>query len=171
MPAARYLIASSTVGAGGAASIDFTSIPSTYTDLSVKLSIRNNAGGGQAVRMEFNGSDSASGNYTIRLLEGDGASATSGNATTTAIVGTASGTTHTANSFTSIDVYVPNYASSNYKSHSSDSAQETNATTAYLDLVATTWAVTSAISSIKIYTSSGNLVQYSSAYLYGIKNS
>jgi hypothetical protein len=35
------LIASSTVGSGGAASIDFTSISSTYTDLVVKLSLRN----------------------------------------------------------------------------------------------------------------------------------
>ena len=33
-------IASVTVGSGGASSIDFTSIPSTYTDLCVKLSTR-----------------------------------------------------------------------------------------------------------------------------------
>ena len=33
-------IASVTVGSGGAASIDFTSIPSTYTDLCIKTSIK-----------------------------------------------------------------------------------------------------------------------------------
>ena len=38
------LIASSTVGAGGASSIDFNSIPNTYTDLLVKLSGRSSTG-------------------------------------------------------------------------------------------------------------------------------
>ena len=35
------LISSVTVGSGGAASIEFTSIPSTYTDLVLKLSARS----------------------------------------------------------------------------------------------------------------------------------
>ena len=34
-------IASATVGSGGASSIEFTSIPSTYTDLVIKLSMRS----------------------------------------------------------------------------------------------------------------------------------
>ena len=34
------LLASTTVGSGGASSIDFTSIPATYTDLVVKVSGR-----------------------------------------------------------------------------------------------------------------------------------
>ena len=35
------LISSSTVGSGGAASIDFSSIPATYTDLVLKLCMTN----------------------------------------------------------------------------------------------------------------------------------
>ena len=43
------LIGSVTVGAGGAANIDFTSIPSTYTDLAIKVSYRSTATPGVAV--------------------------------------------------------------------------------------------------------------------------
>ena len=39
------LISSVTVGAGGASSIDFTSIPATYTDLLVKFSLRTDFNG------------------------------------------------------------------------------------------------------------------------------
>ena len=42
------LISSTTVGAGGASSIDFTSIPSTYTDLVIKWSGRLTSTGGDA---------------------------------------------------------------------------------------------------------------------------
>ena len=51
------LISSVTVGAGGASSIDFTSIPSTYTDLLVKISARstlNELNGGHAVGLKIN---------------------------------------------------------------------------------------------------------------------
>jgi hypothetical protein len=41
--AAYNLIATTTVGSGGAASIDFTGIPQTYTDLFLVSSLRSNA--------------------------------------------------------------------------------------------------------------------------------
>ena len=40
MAVTHNLISTITVGSGGAASIDFTSIPQTYTDLLVKISLR-----------------------------------------------------------------------------------------------------------------------------------
>ena len=40
---AENLISSVTVGSGGASSIDFTSIPQTYTDLVVRWSTRGTA--------------------------------------------------------------------------------------------------------------------------------
>ena len=39
-----------TVGAGGAASIDFTSIPSTYTDLQILCSLKTSYSGAQWVK-------------------------------------------------------------------------------------------------------------------------
>ena len=59
MPNTFTLIASSTVGAGGASSIDFTSIPSTYTDLCLKVSARSTATDTNVnMYVKFNGSTS-----------------------------------------------------------------------------------------------------------------
>jgi hypothetical protein len=50
--------------------------------------------------------------------------------------------------------------------------QENNATAAYMGIWGNQWSTTSAITSIKIEAQGGvNFVQYSTAYLYGIKNS
>jgi len=48
---------------------------------------------------------------------------------------------------------------------------ENNATTSYMGLFAGLWSNASTINAIKIFeVSSNNLVQYSTAYLYGISN-
>lgn len=151
-----------TVGSGGAASIDFTSIPSTYTDLVVKLSVRGS--GLYNVLMSINSSTT---NFSYRLLEGDGASAASYNSTTGRLGNTV---TTTASTFSSIEVYLPNYASSTNKSYSVDAVSEANATTAYADLTAGLWSNTSAITALGFTMSTGNFVQYSTAYLYGVSN-
>ncbi len=165
LPNTFELINSSTVTSSTASGITFSSIPSTFTDLCLKLMIRCDGGGGQAILMDLNNSSS---NFTVRLIEGSGSAASSGS-TTVPLVGTATGTGSTSNTFTNAEVYIPNYAGSNNKSYSADSAMETNATTAYLNLIAGLWSNSAAISTIKIYTSSGtNLVQNSTAYLYGI---
>jgi hypothetical protein len=163
-------IASVTVGSGGASSIDFTSIPSTYTDLCVKLSLRsNNTSVGVFVR--FNGN---SANYSSRRLYGDGAttySDTHGSSTEIAVVAGENISTFTSNTFSSMDFYIPNYAGSNNKSASSDSVTENNATTAWAAIGANLWSNTAAITSIAFTPAAGSFVQYSTATLYGIKNS
>ena len=161
-------IATVTVGSGGAASIDFSSIPATYTDLVVKLSARNTTANG-LVYFSFNGSTSS---RSSRLLYGDGSSfgsVTYDNTDPRAMIMNESG--YTASSFGSGEMYIPNYAGSNNKSFSADSVQETNATLAYSYLMAGLWSNTAAITSITLTPNSGNFAQYSSATLYGIKNS
>ena len=167
------LIASSTVGSGGAASIDFTSIPSTYTDLVIKLSIRTTrASIIDYGAMRFN-SDSGS-NYSARYLQGfSGAasSSTNGNATQLEIPNALNGDTSTANTFNNAEIYIPNYAGSNQKSVSFDAVTENNATDAITMLQAGKWSGTAAITSMTIYSANGfNFKQYSTAYLYGVKN-
>jgi hypothetical protein len=157
-------IASVTVGAGGASSIDFTSIPSTYTDLLIVSSLRNTSGGAGA-QMKFNATAG-----TTRYIEGNGASVSSG--TDTAMyAGDLTASTNTANTFSSNSVYIPNYAGSNYKSSSSDAVTENNTSTAYTDFYANLWSNTAAITSISIIPNAGSIAQYSTATLYGIKNS
>ena len=73
--------------------------------------------------------------------------------------------------FNNIGIYIPNYAGSNNKSFSIDNAQENNITTAYSQLEAGLWSDSSAITSIRLTEQYGNnLVEYSTAYLYGISN-
>ena len=165
MASTYELIASATVGAGGASSIDFTSIPATYTDLCVVLSTRsNNSGVTDELVIQPNASSSS---MTLKNLIGAATSVFS--ETTIRPVVAASGVT--ASTFTSTQFYIPNYAGSAYKSISVDSADEINSTVSnYLYLGALLWSNTSAISSLKFVLGASTFVQYSTAYLYGVKN-
>lgn len=162
MPNTFTKIAAVTVGSGGASSIDFTSIPSTYTDLCVKLSV--SAATSNGFLMSINGSTS---NLTYRLLEGDGSAAASYSGSSGRIAYAFNSST----TFSNVEVYIPNYAGSTNKSFSTDAVSEQNATTSYADLTASLWSQTTAISSLGFNFSSGNILQYSTATLYGIKNS
>lgn len=168
MPNTMTLINSVTVGAGGAASIDFTSIPSTYTDLVVKISARSSANTGATaayIVLNFNG---VTGSKTFRRLYGLGSSAGSDNGAI-ANAGTYPASLVTANTFSNHEFYIPNYAGSNNKSVSIDAISENNsATDNELDLIAFLWSNTAAITQINLTSSQGNFVQYSTAYLYGI---
>lgn len=170
MPNTYTKIDSVTVGAGGAASIDFTSIPSTYTDLCVKVSARTNQSVGTTeLLISLNGSTS---NFSARHLLGSGAAASSGSVAR--YLGQTQPSTDTANTFSSHDIYLPNYTSTTYaKSYSTDAVTENNGTTAYAVLVAGLWnpATQAAISSLSISASAGSFVQYTTATLYGIKSS
>jgi len=161
-------IATVTVGSGGAANIEFTSIPATYTDLVIKGSFRRETGGAEQLLISFNNNTS---NYSHRVLETNGTSVTS-NTGTSRVAGLINAATYTANTFANNEIYIPNYAGSTNKSYSSDSVMENNATANYLYLVAGLWSDTSAITSIKL-TDAGaaDFEQYSTATLYGIKNS
>lgn len=159
------LIASSIVGSGGAANIEFTSIPNTYTDLLLKISLRGSyAAVGDNITLTIN--NSAIG--TPKTLFGNGATAISSNGD--AFVFT--GSTATASTFGNGDFYITNYTSSNNKSISFDGVSENNATTAYTFFNAALWSNSAVISSIKLVPAGGgDWSQYSTAYLYGISNS
>jgi hypothetical protein len=153
------------------ASVTFSSIPATYTDLKVVISARGDFSGlGSSYKLSFNGSSS---NFSIRALEGAG-SGTPSSFTGTQYVGSAVGSTATASTFNNGEIYIPNYTSTtNAKSFSVDAVSENNATEAYADLIAGLWnpGTQAAIYSIGLTPTSGNFVQYSTFYLYGIKNS
>jgi hypothetical protein len=160
------LINSVTVGSGGAADIEFTSIPATYTDLLVFVSARGSTAGAiENIKVQFNG---ATTQFTDRTLQGNGASASSDTDTNIRVKMPAA--TATASTFGNAYFYVPNYAGSTNKSVSVDSVSENNATTASALLNAGLWSNTAAITSVKIAADSGNLVEYTTAYLYGISN-
>ena len=162
------LIASNTVGSGGVSSVTFSSIPATYTDLVVKLSVRNsNAANSAQVFTSVNGSAGSS-----RVLRGSGSAASSFTDSSAIETARASAASSTANTFSNIELYFPNYTSAIAHSISSDGVSEDNSSTAYAELAAGLSSSTAAITSLTFDTNgSGNFVQYSTAYLYGISNS
>ena len=169
-------IATTTVGSGGATSIEFTSIPQTYTDLCLKFSLRNNNTGltYDEMKLTFNGSGGTA--YSERVLYGTGAATGSASRSSQPYnqYGIVNSDGATASTFGNGEIYIPNYAGSNNKSYSLDSVQETNATTAYIYLDAGIWASASAITQITLAPVNGSTpkyMQYSTATLYGIKNS
>jgi hypothetical protein len=172
MPNTFELIASSTVGSGGVANIEFTSIPATFTDLVVKLSVRTNrASTEESINIEFNGTGGTA--YSSRRLygSGSGAASDSGSAQAFTKFYSVTGGNATASTFGNAEIYVPNYAGSTSKSVSVDAVTENNATDATAGLMAGLTTNTAAITSIKLTPgSSGTIQQYSTAYLYGVKN-
>ena len=170
--AANYvLLEKITVGATGASSVTFNSIPQTgYTDLVVKFSTRDNdAGSFSHLGIIFNGDTGA--NYTSKYARGDGnGSAVSSSSTTNYIIASYSNAAgSTANSFGIGEIYIPNYTSSNQKSVILESMNETNASTAYMNMTAGIWTGTSAITSVTFkQTLTGPFVQNSTFYLYGV---
>jgi hypothetical protein len=166
MPTYTQIGSAVTVGSGGAASIDFSSIPTTYTDLVLKVSARLSAAVDfGSLSIAFNGSSAS---FTTRILQGDGSSAVS--ATLTNFSGGVGGTLLTASTFNNVEIYIPNYAGSTNKSFSSDAVVENNATAARDTLVAGLRSNTAAINQITLTSASGNFAQYSTAYLYGVSN-
>lgn len=161
-----------TVGAGGQAAIQFNNIPQTYTDLVIKLSVRTNRSGTYegGIGIGINGNESTG--YTWRTIEVQGTNVTSKNTSYEADwVARVPASETTASVFSNIDIYIPNYTSSNAKSYFADAVGENNSTAGSITLLAGVQSSTSAITSLRIADKqNGLIVQHSTATLYGIKN-
>lgn len=166
MPTYTLIMPAVVVGSGGAATISFSSIPSTYTDLILKLSTRDASASiqGDCV-ITFNGVGSG---YSQRVVYGSGTGTAS--ITETSLKYRTVGATATASTFDNTEIYIPNYAGSTNKSVSIDNVTENNASAAFDALVAGLWSNTAAITSITITPGTANFQQYSTAYLYGVSN-
>jgi hypothetical protein len=140
--------------------VEFVSIPQSFTDLVILISGRSTASGVlEGIDLRFNSSTS---DRTGRRLWGNGASATNDSSSSIFVL---NGDTSTANTFSNVSIYIPNYAGATNKSFSVDGVMETNATTSYMGLHAGLWSNTAAITSIGI---GPNLMSGSVLSLYGI---
>lgn len=170
MPTTMKLIAKSVLGSS-AASVTFSSIPSTYTDLLIVHSARTTAIVGvnwAIVHINPNGS---SANGSFRELFGNGSTAGSGTGLRIH-GGFVTPADNTSNTFGSSEIYIPNYAGSTNKSFSTTGLSENNATAALIDVAASLWSSTAAITSIDIVPGQGtNFATNSSFFLYGITKS
>ena len=160
------LIETKTLGTA-AASIEFTSIPQTFTDLMAVYSLRLDVDSA-TLNIRFNGD--TGNNFAVRRLFGDGSTATSDSSSTSSLATTANGfSAATANTFANSSIYIPNYTATTAKSVSIDAVSENNATLSFQAIHAGVWSDTAAITSI-LFTrlAGGNLVSGSTISLYGI---
>jgi hypothetical protein len=174
MPTTYKLISKVTVGSGGAANISFTSIPQTYTDLCLVFSARADATIGDPYYNCYllTNAFPLDGGADTRYLLGNGSSASSASDGNNILLLGITSSGATASTFGNTSAYFTNYASTTInKSVSIDQVSENNATASAAMLSAGLFPANDAITSITIETfSTGNFVQYSTAYLYGISN-
>jgi hypothetical protein len=164
------LIASTTISSNTAV-VSFSSIPQTYTDLILKCSVRAYLNGADfSAQLNFNNSTAS--NYSRQDLRGNGSTISSsrnsnqaGINITNAVGG---GASITANTFNSVEIYIPSYTLSQHKPISIFVANENNGTTAHLNTTAGLWRDNAAITSLQLETYAG---ADSTFFLYGIKNS
>jgi hypothetical protein len=159
-------IATVTVGSGGSATINFSSIPQTFMDLKLVWSARSaRVANTDDMVIGFNGVNT---NLTGRYLWGTGSAAQSGT-DTQVLVGEYPTANSTASTFSNCEVTIPNYTSANYKSFGAETVGENNATLAYATIAAGLWSSTAAITQVTLKTgSASNLTEFSTATLYGI---
>jgi len=164
-------IATTTVGAGGAASITFTSIPSTYTHLQIRFMGRSlYSAANDSILVRYN-SDSGS-NYVIHRLYGDGSSAgaqafTSQTYTIAGDMPAATASLSQTQGVSIIDVL--DYGNTNKNKTTRVLAGRDENGVGYVWFNSSLWLNTAAITSITVLAGNGSLAQYSQAALYGIK--
>jgi len=164
MPGSYESIATVSVGSGGASSVEFTSIPSTYTHLQIRGFMKLSTADNLILRMN---SDTGT-NYSWHYLFGSGSAASVGAGTSdTSIISTYD--PNVANTYAAIVFDILDYANTNK-----------NKTTRLLTGIDTNgggnvafysglWRSTSAITSLTFRTfGSYNISQYSHFALYGV---
>lgn len=166
-------IETQTVGAGGAASITFSSIPGTYKHLQIRYVARTTTNTLTAVNVGMRINGITTSNYVYHSLYGDGAIASSfNNLTPTSWAGPfTANAAMTASIFGAGVIDILDYASTTKnKTFRVLTGVDVNGSGGYIGLNSGLQATTNAITSITFIDYSGNsLAQHSTFALYGVK--
>lgn len=170
MPSSRRLISSQVLGTA-ASTVTFSSIPSTFTDLVVRVSARNDDSGtvNGVLNVRFNGLSTSI--YSFTALYGNGSAASSARASATTSITDIyqAGDLATSNTFGTEEIYIPNYLSTTKKPVGSYGASESNTSAVTMAANAGLVDLTSAITSITLLNNSTKqFLSGSSFYLYGL---
>jgi hypothetical protein len=174
MPA-TYTLISSNVLSSSQASVTFSSIPATYTDLVLRFSMRSSEAGALAPFGKITFNSDTSSIYSGTFVMGYSTTAASYRNSNISYgkwdyYGFESAG-NTSNTFGSVEIYIPNYTSTTSKPFSAIHASEDNsAGNAINEATAGLYRNSTAISNIELGASSGSFVSGSSFYLYGISN-
>jgi hypothetical protein len=175
-------ISTVTVGSGGAADIEFTSIPATYTHLQIRAICKSDqtgtSGEFEGLALRFN-SDTGS-NYARHFVRGNGSTATAGSDGSQTLMSIGlqpdAGYSSVSQMFSAQILDILDYANTNkYKTIRNLNGFDSNNTGTNVGAIQFSsglWMSTSAITSIK-FSSGGSFnrgfTQYSQFALYGIK--
>jgi hypothetical protein len=171
-PAAFDSISTVTVGSGGASNITFSSIPSTYQHLQVRITAKGN----RSIAIEnayltFNG-DSGS-NYNSHAIYGDGSSVIAGTNTDPGMLiytFAGNGGTTGSNVFGAGVVDILDYTNTNKNTTIRSLAGYENNSAGLLGFNSGLWRNTSSVTSLTLTPTGGTAwLQNSSFALYGIK--
>jgi hypothetical protein len=158
-------IATVTVGAGGAATITFSSIPQTYTHLQIRCFAKSTGPtNGENTSIYFNNTSNSTG-YAYQVLRGDGGSTAAASASNSRIVANV-GTSNVSYSAMIIDVF--DYTNTNKNKTVRNLFGFDSSGAGYVGLNSTLVPQTAATTQIDIDLNY-NFAQYSSFALYGIK--
>jgi len=165
-PAGAYeSIATVTVGAGGAATVTFSSIPSTYTHLQIRgimLSTTANH-----ADMQLNGD--TGNNYAAHALEGNGSAVSSFAGTSRANMFSIFYTPGTSTGIGGGVADILDYTNTNKNTTVRSLRGTDNNGSGNLSLISGLWMNTAAVTSITLTARGGTFAQYSSFALYGIR--
>ena len=168
-------IATYTIGSGGSAGVTFSSIPSTYSHLQIRAIVRSSrntsATDNLAIQVGNGGSVDTGANYSEHLLRGSGTAVIADpNPNASNLNYAVSPTsTATASTFSAHVIDFLEYKNTNiYKTVRWLGGYDSNGG-GFIYLASGSWRNTAAITDIKVYFPSWNLVEYSSIALYGIK--
>ena len=163
-------IATVTVGSGGAASVSFTSISSSYQHLQIRIIERavNNVGGDHpSIRLN---NDSGN-NYAWHRLTGSGSAASASSAASQAQMRYGYNTADAsfgANTFSAVVIDVLDYADTNkYKTLRTLAGADNNGS-GHINFESGLWQSTTAVNQIDLFPFSGNWAEHSHFALYGI---
>lgn len=162
MPATYEKIATTTLGSA-AASITFSSIAASWTDLKLVFNFRSTTGLCIA-GLRFN-NDSGT-NYSNTILTGDGTSATSSRYTNGTNLGNQSGFLNT-NVWGMLDFDIFSYSGSTFKTCLYTKSYDANGS-GYVMKEVGLWRSTSAINRIDLFSGANQFATGSIATLYGI---
>jgi hypothetical protein len=154
--------------------ISFTSIPSTYKHLQIRLIARTDRSGSPSANTLWRFNSDTATNYSEHGISGNGTTASAFSGVSTDKIGfdRISGATAGASMFGAIIVDILDYADTNkYKTARGTGGLEINTSNSEVYLQSGSWRSTSAINRIDIQSVAGtvNFVQYSMFALYGIK--
>ena len=163
-----------TVGAGGTGALTFSNIPQGFTDLKIVVSARSLLSGFDNLMLRFN-NDTNIDNYSTTSVYADGVSVVSERVldfyTLSYAAGSLPNALSAANTFGSLDVYIPNYTAATFKQIIIDNVAENNVASLYIrdTMGSSLYQSTAPITSVSVF-GFGNLAQHSTVTLYGVSN-